>query len=97
MLPPGEHAFDEQLKRERAACERSDELADVRRERDKIRQRNSCLCRKYRLKGNRKRRKRNGGGARVRPGWHRPCTSMMETTRRRLAMPPHKKECPAEK
>ena len=46
-----ERAFNEQLERERAACERSDNLADVRRERDKMRQRNSRLCRKYGLKG----------------------------------------------
>lgn len=36
-----ERAFNEQLE-----CEESAELADVRRERDKIRQRNSRLCRK---------------------------------------------------
>ena len=51
-----ERAFIEQLERERAACERSDELADVRRERDKMRQRNSRLCRKYGLKGKRERK-----------------------------------------
>ncbi len=51
-----ERAFNEQLERERAACERSDELADVRRERDKMRQRNSRLCRKYGLKGKRERK-----------------------------------------
>lgn len=48
-------AFNEQLERERAACEESTELADVRRERDKMRQRNSHLCGKYGLKGKRKR------------------------------------------
>lgn len=52
-----ERAFNEQLEHERAACERSDKLADVRRERDKMRQRNSRLCRKYGLKGKRERRK----------------------------------------
>ena len=45
------------LEQERAACERSDKLADVRRERDKMWQRNSRLCRKYGLKGKRERRK----------------------------------------
>ena len=50
-------AFNEQLERERAACEESAELADVRRERDKMRQRNSRLCRKYGLKGKRERGK----------------------------------------
>lgn len=52
-----ERAFNEQLERERAACERSDELADVRRERDRMRRRNSRLCRKYGLKGKRERKK----------------------------------------
>lgn len=52
-----ERAFNEQLERERLTCERSDELADVRRERDKMRQRNSRLCRKYGLRGKRERRK----------------------------------------
>ena len=51
-----ERAFNEQLERERAACEQSDELADVRRERDMMRQRNSRLCRKYGLKGKRERK-----------------------------------------
>ena len=45
-----------QLERERAACEESAELADVRRERDKMRQRNSRPCRKYGLKGRRERK-----------------------------------------
>lgn len=48
-------AFNKQLERERAACEESTELADVRREWDKMRQRNSHLCGKYGLKGKRKR------------------------------------------
>ena len=52
-----ERAFNEQLERERAACEQSDELAGVRRERDMMRQRNSRLCRKYGLKGKRERGK----------------------------------------
>lgn len=50
-----ERAFNEQLERERAACEDSAELADVRRERDRMRQRNSRLCRKYGLRGKRER------------------------------------------
>lgn len=49
-------AFNEQPERERATCEESAELADVRRERGKIRQRNSRLCRKYGLKGKRERK-----------------------------------------
>lgn len=44
-----ERAFNEQLERERAACEGSAELADVRRERDMMRRRNSRLCRRYGL------------------------------------------------
>ena len=51
-----ERAFNEQLEREREACERSEELAEVRRERDMMRQRNSRLCRKYGLKGRRERK-----------------------------------------
>lgn len=51
-----ERAFNEQLERERAACEESAELADVRRERDKMRQQNSRPCRKYGLKGRRERK-----------------------------------------
>ena len=52
-----ERAFNEQLEREREVCERSEELAEVRRERDMMRQRNSRLCRKYGLKGRRERKK----------------------------------------
>ena len=44
-----ERAFNEQLERERVACEESVELEEVRRERDMMRQRNSRLCRKYGL------------------------------------------------
>lgn len=51
-----ERAFNEQLERERAHAEESVELADVRRERDMMRQRNSRLCRKYGLKGRRERK-----------------------------------------
>lgn len=50
-----ERAFNEILERERVAAEDSDELEAVRRERDKMRQRNSRLCRKYGLKGKRER------------------------------------------
>lgn len=49
-----ERAFNEVLERERAAAEDSAELEVVRRERDKMRQRNSRLCRKYGLKGKRR-------------------------------------------
>lgn len=44
-----ERAFNEQLERERAHAEESAELEAVRRERDRMRQRNSRLCRKYGL------------------------------------------------
>ena len=50
-----ERAFNEQLERERTHAEESAELEAVRRERDMMRQRNSRLCRKYGLKGRRKR------------------------------------------
>lgn len=50
-----ERAFNEQLERERALAEDSAELAAVRRERDRLRQANSRLCRKYGLKGRRER------------------------------------------
>lgn len=48
-----ERAFNEQLERERIAAEEAPEIDDVRRERDKIQQRNSCLCRKFGLSGRR--------------------------------------------
>ena len=51
-----ERAFNEQLERERVAAEDAADIDDVRRERDKMRQRNSRLCRKYGLKGKRERR-----------------------------------------
>lgn len=51
-----ERAFNEQLERERAHAEGSAELEEVWRERDMMRQRNSRLCRKYGLKGQRERK-----------------------------------------
>ena len=54
-----ERAFNEQLEAERAAAEDPAAVADVRRERDRLRQRNSRLCRKYGLAG---RRGRDLGG-----------------------------------
>lgn len=48
-----ERAFNEQLERERAEAEEAAEIDDVRRERDKMRQRNSRLRRRYGLKGER--------------------------------------------
>ena len=51
-----ERAFNEQLERERAAAEEAADIDDVRRERDRIRQRNSRMCRKYGLKGKRERK-----------------------------------------
>ena len=52
-----ERAFNEQLERERAHAEDAADIGDVRRERDKMRQRNSRLCRKYGLKGKRERKR----------------------------------------
>ena len=54
-----ERAFNEQLESERAAAEDPEAVAGVRRERDRLRQRNSRLCRKYGLAG---RRGRDLGG-----------------------------------
>ena len=54
-----ERAFNEQLEAERAAAEDPAAVAGVRRERDRLRQRNSRLCRKYGLAG---RRGRDLGG-----------------------------------
>ena len=51
-----ERAFNEQLERERRAAEESPEIDEVRRERDKMRQRNSRLCRKYGLPSRRARK-----------------------------------------
>jgi hypothetical protein len=50
-----EIAFNEILERERKAATDPDEIGGIRRERDKMRQRNSRLCRKYGLKGKRER------------------------------------------
>ena len=52
-----ERAFNEQLERERAHAEDAADIDDVRRERDKMRQRNSRLCRKNGLKGKRERKR----------------------------------------
>lgn len=51
-----ERAFNEQLERERRAAEESSEIDEVRRERDKMRQRNSRLCRRYGLPSRRDRK-----------------------------------------
>ena len=48
-----ERAFNEQLEREREAVENGATIEEVRRERDRLRQRNSRLCRKYGLPGKR--------------------------------------------
>lgn len=50
-----EIAFNEILEAERAAATDEANLAEIRRERDKLRQRNSRLCRKYGLKSRRER------------------------------------------
>ena len=44
-----EIAFNEILQQEREAATDEAEIAGIRRERDKMRQRNSRLCRKYGL------------------------------------------------
>lgn len=56
-----ERAFNEQLERERAEVEASGELEAARRERDRLRQRNSRLYRKYGLKSRRERRENSVG------------------------------------
>ena len=51
-----ELAFNELLEREREEKAGEDDIAGIRRERDRMRQRNSRLCRKYGLKSRRDRR-----------------------------------------
>lgn len=51
-----ERAFAELLEAERAAAEGGPEVDAARRERDRLRQRNSRMCRKYGLKSRRERR-----------------------------------------
>lgn len=60
-----EIAFNEILERERAAATNEEEIAGIRRERDKMRQRNSRLCRKYGLKSKAKRSGTQTKGART--------------------------------
>ena len=50
-----EIAFNEVLEAEREEKSGATDIADIRRERNKIRQRNSRLCRKYGLKSRRQR------------------------------------------
>ena len=50
-----EIAFNELLQAEREAATDPDEIAGIRRERDKMRQRNSRMCRKYGLPTRRER------------------------------------------
>ncbi len=52
---PNSSAFNEILQAEREAASDEEAIAGIRRERDKMRQRNSRLCRKYGLKGRRER------------------------------------------
>ena len=52
-----EIAFNEILEAEREAATNADEIANIRRERDRMRQRNSRLCRKYGLPTRRERDK----------------------------------------
>lgn len=51
-----EIAFNELLERERDEAEAMGDVAEIRRERDRMRQRNSRLCRKYGLASRRDRR-----------------------------------------
>ena len=51
-----ERAFNEQLERERVEAEEAADIDDVRRERDRLRQANSRLCRRHGLKGRRERK-----------------------------------------
>ena len=55
-----EIAFNEILQEEREAASDEKEIAGIRRERDKMRQRNSRLCRKYGLATRRERNGKNG-------------------------------------
>ncbi len=57
-----ERAFNEQLEAERALADGGAEVEAVRRERDRMRQRNSRLCRKYGLPGRRERERASRGG-----------------------------------
>ena len=59
-----EVAFNEILQREREELAGEDDVAAIRRERDRMRQRNSRLCRKYGLPS---RRDRQGGAWRAGP------------------------------
>ena len=52
-----ERAFNERLEREREIIESGAEVEELRHERDKLRQRNSRLCRKYGLPSKRGRKK----------------------------------------
>ena len=55
-----EIAFNEILQEEREAASDEEAIAGIRRERDKMRQRNSRLCRKYGLATRRERNGKNG-------------------------------------
>lgn len=55
-----ERAFNEILEAEREAATDAGEIAGIRRERDKMRQRNSRLCRKYDLPTRRERYRGDG-------------------------------------
>ena len=57
-----ERAFSELLEAERAACEDEAAVAAARRERDRLRQRNSRACRRYGLAGRRERGRGCAGG-----------------------------------
>lgn len=50
-----ERAFNEQLERERVEAEEAADIDDVRRERDRLRQANSRLCRRHGLRSRRER------------------------------------------
>ena len=55
-----ERAFNELLERERAEADNAAAIDDVRRERDRLRQRNSRLCRKYGLESRQERGRKAG-------------------------------------
>lgn len=58
-----EIAFNEILQEERDAATDEEAIAGIRRERDKMRQRNSRLCRKYGLPTRRERSQEEGGSS----------------------------------
>ncbi len=58
-----ERAFNELLEREREEAEGGEQIEEMQRERAKLRQRNSRLCRKYGLKTKAQRKREQKGAA----------------------------------